>query len=240
MNLLSAPQRIGSPRGPTAQAKKKKREKEKEKGSRSVRRTAEDRKDYSEDEKARYAKPRTLPSSPRRRTMMEEPKSLVSGMQTRNTEKLEKACHLLKKKLNEPLFYEHTFQAEIHNNPLNQTDETDDSENLFNNNSEISNYEDAESYDEPNSQNYNNSNSQVEIPSNLLQILDNLTGNNNEINQGEIQENLMPESENEENKNYPRIDQIFIDDYIGEKEDIEEDEKKFDKDEDNDRELTMK
>ncbi|KAL6268059.1 hypothetical protein P5V15_001145 [Pogonomyrmex californicus] len=142
--------------------------------------------------------------------------------------------------------YKHTFQAEIHNNPLNQADETDDTENLFNNNtenniqqnstldSEISNYEHAESYDESNSQNYNNVNSQIEIP-NLLQILDNLTGNNSEINQGKVQGNLMPESENEENKNYPK-NQIFIDDYIEEK-DIEEDnEEKFDEDEDNDSE----
>ncbi|KAL6265750.1 hypothetical protein P5V15_002556 [Pogonomyrmex californicus] len=179
--------------------------------------------------------------------MMEELEPLVLGMQTRNTEKSEgESVPFTKKELNEPLFYEYIFQAEIHNNPLNQTDETDDTENLFNNStenniqqnsileSEISNYEDAESYDESNSQNHNNLNSQIEIPPNLLHILDNLTGNNYEINQGKVQENLMPESENEE-KNYPK-NQIFIDDYIEEK-DIEEDnEEKFDENEDNDSE----
>ncbi|KAL6255500.1 hypothetical protein P5V15_013836 [Pogonomyrmex californicus] len=78
-----------------------------------------------------------------------------------------------------------------------------------------------------NSQNHNNLNSQIEIPP---KILDNLTENNGEINQGEVQENLISESEE---KNYPK-NQIFINDYIEEK-DIEEDnEEKFDEDEDND------
>ncbi|XP_011631540.1 glutamic acid-rich protein-like [Pogonomyrmex barbatus] len=272
MNLLSAPQRIGSPRGSTAEAnrgeadfaelfgshepaecsakgtrevrrpKQRRREKKKKKGYDEI-------EECSEDEEARYrnANPRSLPSSPRRGTMMEELELLVLGMKTRNTEKSEgESVPFIKKELNEPLFYEHTFQAEIHNNPLEETDKTDYTENLFNNStenniqqnstleSEISNYEDAESYDELNSQNHNNSNSRIEIPPKLLQILDNLTGNNSKINQGEVQENLMPESENEE-KNCPK-NQIFIDDYIEEK-DIEEDnEEKFDEDEDNDSE----
>ncbi|KAL6268285.1 hypothetical protein P5V15_001401 [Pogonomyrmex californicus] len=53
MNLLSAPQRIGSPRGPTAQAKKEReKKKEKKKGSRNVKRTGEDRKDIPEREES--------------------------------------------------------------------------------------------------------------------------------------------------------------------------------------------
>ncbi|KAL6255527.1 hypothetical protein P5V15_013867 [Pogonomyrmex californicus] len=179
--------------------------------------------------------------------LMEELEPLVLGMKTRNTEKSEgKSVPFTKKELNEPLFYEHIFQAEIHNNPLEETDETDYTENLFNNStenniqqnstleSEISNYEDAENYDELNSQNHNNSNSRIEIPPKLLQILDNLTENNSKINQGEVQENLMPESENEE-KNCPK-NQIFIDDYIEEKDTEEDNEEKFDEDEDNDSE----
>ncbi|KAL0128551.1 hypothetical protein PUN28_003706 [Cardiocondyla obscurior] len=72
----------------------------------------------SEDEEARErnANPKPLVASPREGTMKEEPEPITTGMQTRNMTE-EESVPFTKKELKLPLFYEHTFQAEVHRNP---------------------------------------------------------------------------------------------------------------------------
>ncbi|KAL0103948.1 hypothetical protein PUN28_016959 [Cardiocondyla obscurior] len=48
--------------------------------------------------------------------MKEEPEPITTGMQTRNMTEGE-SVPFTKKELKLPLFYEHTFQAEVHRNP---------------------------------------------------------------------------------------------------------------------------
>ncbi|XP_011865770.1 PREDICTED: protein PFC0760c-like, partial [Vollenhovia emeryi] len=128
--------------------------------------------------------------------MIEEPEPIVSGIQTRSLEKSEgESVPFTRKELIEPLFYEHTFQAEIHNIPLNQqenineppenTNETEtlpiielnETENDTQNIQLETGTLLSENLNNNNNDNIaNTSNSQIIIPPNLLQIINNLAG----------------------------------------------------------------
>ena len=176
-----------------------------------------------EDDEARQrnANPKPLPASPRRGIMVEEPEPIVSRMQTRKFEKSQgESVPFTRRELEEPSSIEHTIQAQIHNYPTNQTNNTLSIIETNNTHSETNNIEndmrktlETETIPLRNCSNNNFNTSQIIIPPNLLQIINNLTGDEDEkIESGEINEREEERIEEDNNDEVSDRDEDSDDD----------------------------
>lgn len=194
-----------------------------------------------EDDEARQrnAHPKPLPMSPRRGTMREEPEPIITGMLTRHMENTEgESVPFTKKELEEPPFVEHIVHAEIHNNPIDQLSNTEcllqdtETSNIGNDVPDIP-PETEILTTENNSAKVDLPTSQIIIPPNLLQIINNLTEDyeQDEISQSKSSNENNPENRNEQiiedsdddNSEDDQNESIIDDDEETEEEEDEED-----------------
>ncbi|RLU20776.1 hypothetical protein DMN91_007390 [Ooceraea biroi] len=177
---------------------------------------------YLEDDnaRARQANPQPLKSSPRRGSMWEEPEPICRGVRTRQAAASDgDSIPFTRKELQELLFTEHTFQAQIHpepqsNNPVEHLEQLLPEGNNADFSPTLSADVDTQDDNLPLTTD-NTINSQLALPPNLLQILNELSEklSNDKTNSNQRNPLINTSDDGEDNINENILDDDISDIY---------------------------